>query len=247
MLAGHGLNDHLAYNIWYYAYWADFAVESVLWLMVIYTMYKLAMEPLKGLQSLGTLVFRWAAAISAIVSVAMAFGPRSSKMDIFVSAITQLQQTSSILTLCLLVFVTFAIRPMGLTYRSRIFGISLGMGLLSTGNLVGAAWLAGRNTMYDTLSVFTTATAMVVTMVWAAYFVMPEPERRIIVLPTTSPFLRWNQISQALGNNPGFVAVGSVTPSSFAGAELEVMRRASLKMHVAEMDIQRGVATPIAV
>jgi hypothetical protein len=65
---------------------------------------------------------------------------------------------------------------------------------------------------------------------WTAYFAIPEPKRRIIVLPTTSPFLRWNQISQALGDSPGFVAVGGVPPELFAPAELEVMRRASLKM-----------------
>ena len=65
---------------------------------------------------------------------------------------------------------------------------------------------------------------------WTGYFALPEPKRRIIVLPTTSPFLRWNQISQALGDSPGFVAVGGVPPELFAPAELEVMRRASLKM-----------------
>jgi hypothetical protein len=52
----------------------------------------------------------------------------------------------------------------------------------------------------------------------------------MIVLPTTSPFLRWNQISMALGDDPGFVAVGGVPPELFAPAELEVMHRASLKM-----------------
>jgi hypothetical protein len=65
---------------------------------------------------------------------------------------------------------------------------------------------------------------------WIVYFALPEPKRRMIVLPTTSPFLRWNQISLALGDAPGFVAVGGVPPELFAPAELEVMRRASLKM-----------------
>jgi hypothetical protein len=70
----------------------------------------------------------------------------------------------------------------------------------------------------------------VILVTWTAYFALPEPKRRIIVLPTTSPFLRWNQISQALGDSPGFVAVGGVPPELFAPAELEVMRRASVKM-----------------
>ena len=42
--------------------------------------------------------------------------------------VSQMQRTQSILILCLLLFVCFAIRPMGLSYRSRIFGVSLGLG-----------------------------------------------------------------------------------------------------------------------
>ena len=34
----------------------------------------------------------------------------------------------------------------------------------------------------------------------------------------------------ALGDEPGYVAVGAVSPEVFAPAELEVMRRASAKM-----------------
>jgi hypothetical protein len=62
--------------------------------------------------------------------------------------------------------------------------------------------------------------------------VLPEPKRRLITLPTTSPFLRWNQISEVLGDNPGVVAIGGLPPDMLAAAEIEVMRRASLKMRV---------------
>ncbi|HEU5342414.1 MAG TPA: hypothetical protein VFU66_14265, partial [Edaphobacter sp.] len=70
-------------------------------------------------------------------------------------------------------------------------------------------------------------------LTWSAYFAFPEPKRRMIMLPTTSPFLRWNQISMALGDNPGYVAIGDLPPDVFAPAELEVMRRASAKMPAA--------------
>ena len=53
-----------------------------------------------------------------------------------------MQRTQSILTFCLLLFVCFAIRPMGLSYTSRIFGVSLGLGIMATNDLVQSAWLA---------------------------------------------------------------------------------------------------------
>ena len=225
-----GIEKHLAYQIYFYVYWTSYALEAILSLLVIYSIFKLAMAPLKGLQTLGMLVFRWVAAISVAVAIGVALTPHLSGITFLVSMITQLQQTSSILILCLLLFVCFAIRPMGLSYRSRIFGVSLGLGFLATINLVNSAWIAHYASMYSSFSVINAVAVGLTLLTWSAYFAFPEPKRRIIVLPTTSPFLRWNQISMALGDEPGYVAVGGIPPDLFAPAELEVMRRASAKM-----------------
>ena len=236
MLAGlihfhdHTLNVHLAYVLYFYVYWISFAVESVLALIVVYSVFRLAMAPLKGLQQLGMLVFRWAASISVVVALGSAFAPEMTSTKYLIAAISQLQRTQSVLTLCLLVFVCFAILPMGLNYGSRIFGVSLGLGVLATNDLVQSAWLVFHPTVRTASSLVDGAVICVVLATWTAYFALPEPKRRLIVLPTTSPFLRWNQISQVLGDNPGFVAVGGMPPELLAPAELEVMQRASLKM-----------------
>lgn len=225
-----GIDKHLAYRLYFYAYWIGYAAEAILSLLVIYGVFKLAMAPLKGLASLGILVFRWAAAISVALAFGMAFTPHFSSMSFLVSSVTQLQQTTSILTLCLLLFVCFAIRPMGLTYQSRIFGVSLGLGIMATVNLIDSAWLSHNSNVYSIVNIVDGVTACIALFVWAAYFTLPEPKRRMIVLPTTSPFLRWNQISMALGDDPGFVAVGGIPPEIFAPAEIEIMLRASAKM-----------------
>jgi hypothetical protein len=229
-LSRHTLDRHVAYQIYFYVYWISYALEAILSLLVIYSIFKLAMAPLKGLQTLGMLVFRWVAAISVAVAIGVAVTPHLTGINFMTAMITQLQQTSSILTLCLLLFVGFAIRPMGLSYRSRIFGVSLGLGVLATINLVNSAWLAHYANMYSLFSVINGLAVGFTLLTWSAYFAFPEPKRRIITLPTTSPFLRWNQISMALGDDPGHVAVGGIPPELFAPAELEVMRRASVKM-----------------
>jgi hypothetical protein len=225
-----GIERHLAYQIYFYVYWTSYALESILALLVIYGIFKLAMAPLKGLQTLGMLVFRWVAAISIAVAIGVAMSPHTSSVKFIVAMVTQLQQTSSILTLCLLLFVCFAIRPMGLSYRSRIFGVSFGLGFLATTELVRSAWLPHSSQMDSAVNIVNGVAICLTLCVWSAYFAFPEPKRRFIVLPTTSPFLRWNQISMALGDEPGYVAVGAVSPELFAPAELEVMRRASAKM-----------------
>jgi hypothetical protein len=224
------IERHLAYQTYFYVYWASYALEAILSLLVIYSIFRLAMAPLKGLQTLGMLVFRWVAAISIAVAIGVALTPHLTGTKFMVAMVTQLQQTSSILTLCLLLFVCFAIRPMGLSYRSRIFGVSFGLGFLAATNLVQAAWLAHFANMYSTFSLINGLAICLTLCIWSAYFAFPEPKRRFIVLPTTSPFLRWNQISMALGDEPGYVAIGGIPPELFAPAELEVMRRASAKM-----------------
>ncbi|HEV2645449.1 MAG TPA: hypothetical protein VGU46_03700 [Acidobacteriaceae bacterium] len=226
--SGHLLLGRTAYKIYFNLYWLGFGLESILMLMVVYGVFKLAMAPLKGLQTLGILVFKWAAGISMAVALGSAMTPHMTGASYFIAAMSQLQRTQSILTLCLLLFVCFAVQPMGLSYKSRIFGVSLGLGVLATHDLVESAWFAfhsngqlgGTNILVNCLVLAT----------WAAYFALPEPKRRPILLPTTSPFLRWNQISEALGDDPGFVAIAGFPPELLSPAEVEIMRRASLKM-----------------
>jgi hypothetical protein len=229
----HILTRATAYHIYFYGYWASYALEAMLGFFVIYSIYSLSMEPLQGLQRLGNLMFRWAAGIAVALAVTIALGPHVTSAKFIVQAVGQLQQTQSILTLCLLLFVCLAIRPMGLSYRSRIFGISLGLGISAATDLVYSSWFFHFDkNMYSSMSVVKSIAICLTIAVWGAYFAIPEPKRRMIVLPTTSPFLRWNQISMALGDAPGFVALGPITPDMFAPAELEVMRRASAKMRL---------------
>lgn len=218
-----------AYYPLFYIYWISDAIEAVFLFCTIISIYRLAMEPLKGLQSMGMMMFRWAGAISIMVAITIALGPHLTAIRFITRAVTQLQQTQSVLILCMLLFVCIAIQPMGLSYRSRVFGVSMGLGFIATTDLVTSAFLSYHR-MVSYVSICSSIALCITLLTWTVYFAIPEPKRRMIVLPTTSPFFRWNQISMALGDEPGFVAIGEVTTDMFAPAELEVMRRASGKM-----------------
>ena len=220
----------LGYWTYFYVYWLSYAIEAVLGFGIILSIYKLAMAPLQGLQRLGMLMFHWAGGIAVALAVTISCGPKVTSTLFIQRAVTQLQQTQSVLTLCMLLFVCLAIRPMGLSHRSKIFGVSLGLGITAATDLSISAWLSGLKNMASVSSIISGCSILLALAVWTTYFAMPEPKRRMIVLPTTSPFLRWNQISITLGDEPGFVAIGDVTPDMFAPAEVEIMRRASMKM-----------------
>ncbi len=88
--------------------------------------------------------------------------------------------------------------------------------------------------MFSLSSVIDLISSCVALCIWVYYFAIPEPKRKFILLPTTSPFHQWNQVSEMLGHDPGFVAIGGVAPEALAGAELEIFRRASVKMRELE-------------
>lgn len=234
------IERHIAYKLLFYVYWSSFAVESMLSLLLIYSIFRIAMAPLKGLQRLGTLVFRWAGAISVALALAVTFSSRASGGQLLPVVVTQMQEVSSILTLCLLLFVCFAIRPLGMSYADRVFGVSFGLGIMATASLVDSAWITRNVSMNSDLSMANGVATCLTLLIWSVYFAMPERKQQIIMVPTTSPFLTWNRISEILGDKPGFVAVGGISPEAFSPAEMEMMFRASAKM--AELNSVQGLS-----
>ena len=224
-----GLSKIAAYNIYLYSHWVSFFVEYALLLMVIYSVFRKAMKPLEGLHRAGKIIFRWVCGVSLALSFAMAVGPHIKGANQISTITAQVQQGTSILILCLLLFVCFSTRYLGLTYRSHIFGVTLGLGVYATTSLVEAAWYSAGSavSLYSPIYMFSSLGACVSVMVWGFYFAMPEPERKMILLPTTSPFFLWNRISEALGDEPGFVAIAGFKPEMLAPAELTVFTAAS--------------------
>ena len=224
-----GMSKLVAYNIYLYSHLISFFVEYALLLLVIYSIFRQAMKPLDGLHRAGKIVFRWVCGVSLALVLGMSVGPHSGSGSYIANVTGQIQQGISVLILCLLLFVCFSTRYLGLTYRSRIFGVSLGLGVYAAASLVESAWYAtrGAQSLYSPIYAFSALGVCVTLLTWGTYFAMPEPERKMILLPTTSPFFLWNRISEALGDNPGFVAIAGFKPEMLAPAELTVFTAAS--------------------
>lgn len=224
-----GISKVLCYDIYFYSHWVLFFIEYSLLLLVIYSVFQHAMKPLEGLHRAGKIIFRWVGGVSLALSLVMAMGPHISGQFYIATLAGQMQQGISILILCLLLFVCFSTRYLGLTYRSHIFGVSLGLGIFATVSLVESAWYAtgAGQTVYSPVYVVSALGTCAALLTWGTYFAMPEPERKMILLPTTSPFFLWNRISEALGDEPGFVAIAGFKPEMLAPAEVTVFTAAS--------------------
>src|SRR5260370_13647301 len=120
---GRGIEKHLAYQMYFYVYWTSYALEAILSLLVIYSIFRLAMAPLKGLQTLGMLVFRWGAAISVALAIRVAISPHESGVAFMTSIATLLQHSSSIPSRSFLLFDSFGIRPRSCSCPHSFFAI----------------------------------------------------------------------------------------------------------------------------
>jgi hypothetical protein len=189
------LGTHTAYRTYFYVYWWSFAIQSVLAVLIVYGILRLTTTPLKGLQTLGTKVFLWVAGICMLLAVGLGFAPHMSGTKYLVAAVEQLQRTQSILTLCIALFVFFAIRSMGLSYRSKVFGVSLGLAIMAINDLVQTVWLRFSPEFHSVYNLANSVVICTILAIWAAYFAMREPTRRDIELSPTSPFFRLDRMA----------------------------------------------------
>ncbi len=225
-----------AYHLYFNTFWFFFAIGSVSSILLTYTIFRAAMRPLKGLQSLGNIMYGWAAAISAATAISVAASPIGGGLDHLILVVSQLQRSTAVLIISLVLFVALSIRPMGLSWRSRVFGASLGTMVVSGTDMIQANDVLQTHHLFTTYGLIRLVSSCVALCIWSYYFAIQEPKRKFILLPTKSPFHYWNQVSERLGHDPGYVAIGGVAPEVLAGAELEIFRRASVKMR--EIDDQ---------
>ena len=134
------------------------------------------------------------AGICVALTLAVAFAPGIAASDHMVRAMGQMHRAQSILTLCLVLFVCFAIRPMGLSYKSKIFGVSLGLAAMAMNYLAQSAWLSHDYRMHTVNDLVNAVVLCATLVIWVAYFAMPEPRRREVMLPASSVFVRLNRM-----------------------------------------------------
>ena len=236
-----GISKVRAYEVYLYSHLVISCIEFALLLLVIYSVFRQAMKPLEGLHRAGKIVFRWVGGVSLALSVILAMGPHAASSFSMATLTSQVQQGVSILILCLLLFVCFSTRYLGLTYRSHIFGVTLGLGVFATVSLIESAWTAANvTTVYSPVFIFSAVGSCVAFLTWGIYFAMPAPERKMILLPTTSPFFLWNRISEALGDEPGFVAIAGFKPEMLAPAEMTAFAAGSKRAREREIDLDRA-------
>ena len=195
------------YRYYFIAYWTSAAIEAGLTLWCVGQMFSIALSPLRGIRKLAAGTFGCMCAISLIVAAAMTISSSMSGSMFLMQMVSQVVRFESMLVLCLLVFLAFASHMLGLSYRSRIFGVSLGFGVTAATTLFNAAFIA-HTRMNTTIELVLACVSSLPLVVWNLAIALPEPARRLITVPVDSWMLRWNDIAKSFGHGPAAVVVG---------------------------------------
>jgi hypothetical protein len=185
--------------MYFFAYWAVYIASAVILYFVCLEVFRSALSAFSGLLRLGTVVFRWAALVSVIVSLAsVSFAHRG--IFVIPDIAIGLMRSVSILELCLLGFMCLSMNALHLSPRDLAFGISVGFGLMSANDFIVVSLLSRSTTLTAPLQFVYQSLVLSVLGVWAVYCALPEPARSPVVMPANSTIYRWNEIASALGH-----------------------------------------------
>ena len=192
--------------MYFYFYWAVYIASAVLLFFVCIEVFRSALSAFSGLQRLGTVVFRWAALASALISLSTISFDHSSLLSIPAIAL-RLMHSVSVLELCLLGFLCLSMNALRLSVRDMAFGIALGFGLMSSSDFILASFWSRNTSLTDPLQLVYESVILVLLVIWIVYAALPEPARQPLVMPVNSILLRWNEIASVLGYTGTQVAV----------------------------------------
>jgi hypothetical protein len=203
-------------------FWVAYGASGVLTFLTAQQIFREALEPLPGLRRLALVAFRWVAVVSVALSVVPAMIPlffsHSQSMQI---TVLQGMRCVSVLEFCLLAFILLSAQALGIPWRSRIVGVTLGFGVLAIVDTVCFMFLLrSLSHLLPWLVVRETGSA-VASCVWLGYLLMREPKRTAVQMKNNSQLQKWNEIAMALGKPVPHIALGQPEPSPFFLQDVE--------------------------
>jgi hypothetical protein len=225
------IERHLAYKTYYFIYWIGYLAGAGIAFFVIQEVFLHLMAPLAGLRRLGLIAFRWVVLTSVLIAAVLSMLPAGSNRNLLISATSGVMRSMSVLELCLVAFIALSMQSLQIPLRSRDVGVALGLAMVASADLFGSAFAFGGSNISSAANYSCQLLAILAIGVWIAYFLRPEPEKAPIMLPATSPLLRWNEIANALGHPPPQVALG--TSSDFFLEDVEKAVDKVLKKNLA--------------
>ncbi|MGA8042033.1 MAG: hypothetical protein WCA37_04455 [Terracidiphilus sp.] len=188
--------------LYFYGYWIVYGASAVLLFFVCLEVFSSVLASLSGLKTLGTVAFRWVALVSLLISFGTtSFTVGHSSDPLICCAVLAMMRVVGIMGLCLLAFLCLSMNALRSSMRDLTVGLSLGLGLMAADDFVTSSLISHFESLTSPLQFVNEAIILLSLGIWVAYFALPEPVRRPLVMPANSTIYRWNEIAAALGHS----------------------------------------------
>jgi len=187
-------------DIYATAYYSGLVLSTALRFGIIHEIFAHMFRNYAVLHRLGKPLFRWVTVGLLLVGLAVAAHQGGHDAWPLISIVHVLDLAASILQCGLLLGLFFFSSYLGLSWRSHLFGIALGLGVFASANLVAAAIRSQTGFLYNTpLNYFTMGTYQGCVLVWVLYLLAPErvAQYTLKTLPENDLEV-WNQELQRL-------------------------------------------------
>jgi hypothetical protein len=207
--------------VYFTLFWLAYGTSGVLTFLTAQQIFHDALEPLPGLRRLALVAFRWVAVVSVALSVVPAIVPLFFHWVSMQITVLQAMRCVSVLEFCLLAFILLSAQALGIPWRSRIVGITLGFGVLAVVDTVCFMFLLRSLSHLLPWLLVREMGSAIAAAVWLGYLLMPEPKRTAVRLQDTSQLQKWNEIAVALGKPVPNIALGQPDSSPFFLQDVE--------------------------
>lgn len=204
-------------------FWVAYGTSGVLTFLTAQQIFRDALEPLPGLRRLALVAFRWVAVVSVAVSVVPAIVPLFFHRQSLQITVLQAMRCVSVLEFCLLAFILLSAQGLGISWRSRIVGITLGFGVLAIVDSVCFMFLLRSLSQLLPWLLIRETGSVVAASIWLGSLLMHDSRRTAVQLKSGSQLKKWNEIALALGKPVPHIALGQPEPSPFFLQDVEAV------------------------
>jgi len=182
-----------------YTYWLSEVLVMLLELGVAYEIFRNLFASYDALRRLASNILYWVLVALVVLGCVILYTHAAVQGNRFVAAFIVVEEAIRIIEVGLILLLFLFSGTFGLHWRQSVFGIALGLGALTTVDLLSAALRAHFGTaVLPTLGIVRTCSFAFSLLVWLGYLLVPERLSSPTTVPERGQLEQWNQALREL-------------------------------------------------
>ncbi len=179
---------------YFYAYWIFEGISLILGLAVVFEIFGRLLTPYPALRRLALLIFRWSTIALVVMGCLVLYAQSVAAIDWSATLVQVMEEAVRVIEVGLLMFLFLFSTAFGLHWRQSLFGMALGLGILTTIELIIITVRNFRGPVFnEAFSVLRGIAFNISLIVWAGYLLVPESETDLATPSHHGQLEQWNQ------------------------------------------------------